>query len=166
MRQATYRTDRRNTEVNGHRLAHRSEGGPWVPGNAAPALDLRARVRRPMRFCVVGATGAAVNTAVLYLLSRGLGLPLLVSSALAVELAIVSNYLLNDRWTFATRRPSLRRFAKFNIASLAGLSLNVTTVWLLTRSGVYFLVANLVGIAAAVAANYVFSAAWVWRRAA
>jgi putative flippase GtrA len=137
-----------------------------VPGNAAPALGLRSKVKRPVRFGVVGATGAVVNTAVLYLLSRGVGLPLLVSSALAVELAIVSNYLLNDRWTFATRRPSVRRFAKFNVASLAGLSINVTTVWLLTRSGVYFLAANLVGIAAAVVANYVFSVAWVWRRRA
>ncbi len=137
-----------------------------VPDNAATVLDAHAKLRRAMRFGVVGATGTAVNTAVLYLLARGVGLPLPVSSALAVELAITSNYLLNDRWTFATRRPSLRRFAKFNVASLAGLCLNVTTVWLLTRSGVYFLAANLVGIAAAVVANYVFSVAWVWRRVA
>ncbi len=119
-----------------------------------------------MRFGVVGATGTAVNTAVLYLLARRVGLPLWLSSALAVELAIMSNYLLNDRWTFAARRPSFRRLAKFNVASLAGLGLNVTTVWLLARSGVYFLAANLVGIAAAVTANYVFSVTWVWRRAA
>jgi dolichol-phosphate mannosyltransferase len=134
-----------------------------VPDSAATVLDARAKFRRALRFGVVGATGTAVNTAVLYLLARGVGLPLPVSSALAVELAITSNYLLNDRWTFATRRRSFRRFAKFNVASLTGLCLNVTTVWLLARSGVYFLAANLVGIAAAVVANYVFSVAWVWR---
>jgi putative flippase GtrA len=39
-------------------------------------------------------------------------------------------------------------------------------VWLLTRHGVYFLVANLVGIAVAVVVNYTFSVAWVWRREA
>jgi putative flippase GtrA len=140
--------------------------GALVPDSAATVFDARAKFRRAIRFGVVGATGTAVNTAVLYLLARRAGLPLPLSSALAVELAIMSNYLLNDRWTFATRKPSFRRFAKFNAASLAGLGLNVTTVWLLARSGVYFLAANLVGIAAAVTANYVFSVAWVWRGAA
>ena len=137
-----------------------------LPGNAIMVLRTRAKAGRAIRFGVVGCSGAAINTAVLYVLARGLGLPLPVSSALAVEVAVISNYLLNDRWTFATRRPSLRRFAKFNVASLAGLSLNVMTVWLAARHGINLLAANFVGIAAAFAANYAFSVAWVWRRVA
>jgi len=78
----------------------------------------------------------------------------------------LSNYMLNDRFTFGTRRPSFRRLAKFNITSLAGLGVNVMIVWILTRHGVYFLAANLVGIAVAVVVNYTFSVAWVWRREA
>ncbi|HEX4661302.1 MAG TPA: GtrA family protein [Streptosporangiaceae bacterium] len=124
----------------------------------------RAKLGRPVRFCLVGGTGIAVNTAVLYVLSRGLGWPLAVSSAMAVEFAVLNNYLLNDRFTFAARRPSLRRLAKFNITSLAGLSVNVMLVWFLARRGLYFLSANFVGIAAAAAVNYTFSVAWVWRR--
>jgi len=129
-------------------------------------LTGRANLGRAARFCLVGGTGIVINTAVLYLLSRGLGLPLPVSSAIAVELAIISNYMLNDRFTFAARRPSFRRLAKFNATSLGGLGINVVTVWLLTRHGVYFLAANLVGIAVAVVVNYTFSVAWVWRREA
>ena len=64
------------------------------------------------------------------------------------------------------RSPSLGRFAKFNTASLAGLALNVLSVWLLTRLGLYFLVADLIGIAAGFAANYAFSVRWVWAREA
>jgi putative flippase GtrA len=124
------------------------------------------RFGRILKFGMVGVIGAVVNTVLLYALSRGLGLPLLASSAAAVELAVVSNYILNDRWTFGNRKPSLRSFAKFNTASLAGLSLNVLTVWALTRSGFYFLAANLVGIAVAVTLNYACSVAWVWRRMA
>lgn len=137
-----------------------------MPGKAFTVLTERAKLGRAARFCLVGGTGVAVNTAVLYVLSRGLGLPLPVSSAIAVEVAIISNYMLNDRFTFAARRPSLRRLAKFNITSLAGLGVNVVIVWLLTRRGVYFLAANLVGIAVAVVVNYTFSVAWVWRREA
>jgi putative flippase GtrA len=137
-----------------------------LPGKAFTVLAERAELGRAARFCLVGGTGIVINTAVLYLLSRGLGLPLPLSSAVAVELAIISNYVLNDRFTFAARRPSLRRLAKFNLTSLGGLGVNVVIVWLLTRHGVYFLVANLVGIAVAVVVNYTFSVAWVWRREA
>jgi putative flippase GtrA len=140
-----------------------STRGISLPDNAFMMLTDRAKLGRPARFCLVGGTGVAINTAVLYVLSRGLGLPLLVSSAMAVELAVLSNYLLNDRFTFVTRRPSFRRLAKFNITSLAGLSVNVMIVWLLTRHGVYFLLANFVGIAVAVVVNYTFSVTWVWR---
>ena len=135
-----------------------------MAGNAFTVLTKRAKLARAARFCVVGGTGTAINTAVLYLLSRRLGLPLPVSSAIAVEIAILSNYMLNDRFTFGARRPSVRRLAKFNITSLAGLGVNVMIVWLLARHGVYFLAANFVGIAVAVVVNYTFSVAWVWRR--
>ena len=122
----------------------------------------RLRTGRILKFAVVGITGVIINTLMLYVLSRRAGLPLVPASAVAVELAAISNYLLNDTWTFATRSPSLRRFAKFNTAALAGLVLNVLSVWVLTRLGLYFLVADLIGIAAGFAANYAFSVRWVW----
>jgi putative flippase GtrA len=121
---------------------------------------------RVLKFAVVGGSGVVINMSALYVLSRWVGLPLVVASALAVELAAISNYLLNDSWTFATRSPTLRRFAKFNAASLLGLALNVLSVWLLTRLGLYFLVADLVGIIVGFTTNYVFSVSWVWRREA
>ena len=134
-----------------------------LPMNKPPIISFaRLSTARIFRFAVVGGTGVIINTSVLYVLSRWAGLPLLAASALAVELAAISNYLLNDTWTFAARSPSLRRFAKFNTASLAGLALNVLSVWLLTRLGLYFLVADLIGIAAGFAANYAFSVRWVW----
>lgn len=90
---------------------------------------------------------------------------LAASSAISVELAIITNYILNDRWTFASHETSFRRFAKFNIASLAGLCLNVAAVWLLTRLGIYFIAADLIGITCGFASNYALSTAWVWGRA-
>jgi putative flippase GtrA len=132
-----------------------------------PVINLaRLRTARIFKFAVVGGAGVIINTSVLYLLSRRAHLPLVAASALAVELAAIANYLLNDTWTFAVRSPSLRRFAKFNTASLAGLALNVLSVLVLTRLGLYFLVANLVGIAAGFAANYTLSVRWVWVREA
>jgi putative flippase GtrA len=133
--------------------------------NAAVMRAARSNNSRILKFAVVGGTGTVINTLALYLLYRWAGLPLLAASMVAVELAAVCNYLLHDNWTFATRMPSLQRFAKFNAASLLGLALNVCTVWCLTRLGLYFLAANLVGIAAGFLVNYAFSVSWVWRAA-
>jgi putative flippase GtrA len=135
-----------------------------VQHHAIIAPIRRARASRILKFACVGCIGVAINTVVLYILSRWLGLPLAASSAVAVELAIISNYFINDRWTFAARAVSVRRFAKFNVASLSGLSVNVATVWLLTRIGVYFIAANLLGITLGFASNYALSSVWVWGR--
>jgi putative flippase GtrA len=144
-------------------LREQATSGSSLAVSKPPIMTFaRLSTSRILRFAVVGGTGVIINTSVLYVLSRWAGLPLLAASALAVELAAISNYLLNDTWTFAARSPSFGRFVKFNTASLAGLALNVLSVWLLTRLGLYFLVANLIGIAAGFAANYTFSVRWVW----
>lgn len=122
----------------------------------------RVRVARMLKFACVGCIGVGINTGALYIFSRWVGLPLAAASALAVELAVIGNYLMNARWTFGSRVTSFRRFAKFNLASLLGLGLNVMIVWLVTRLGVYFLAANLLGITAGFASNYALSSIWVW----
>jgi len=123
-----------------------------------------ARVGRVAKFSIIGFGGILISTGLLSLLARGLGLPLVVASGIAVELAVISNFLLNSSWTFACQ-PSLPRFAKFNVASLAGLVINVTAVLLLTRLGLYLIAADVIGVAVAFAVNYVFSIIWVWGRA-
>jgi putative flippase GtrA len=115
-----------------------------------------------IKFIVVGGSGSVLNTVVLYVLYRRLQLPLVAASALAAELAVVSNYLLHDRWTFAAGSSSIRRFAKFNISSLGGLAVNVLAVWFLVHIGLQVLVADLAGIAAGFGVNFVLSATWVW----
>jgi putative flippase GtrA len=115
-----------------------------------------------VKFATVGISGTLVNTLVLYLLYRGLRLPLAVSSILAVESAVLNNFVLNDRWTFGHAGPSFLRFIRFNAASLAGLLVNVVTISFLTHAGMSFLAADLLGIAAAFALNFVLSSRWVW----
>ncbi|QLH22668.1 GtrA family protein [Streptomyces sp. Rer75] len=117
-----------------------------------------------LRFAVVGGGGVLVNSVALFALYHWAGLPLLVASGIAVELAVVHNYLLNDRWTFAVHTPSARRFVKFNVSVLGGLAVNVVLVWSLVRSGMYLLLANCLGISAAFAVNFACSTGWVWGR--
>jgi len=123
----------------------------------------RARLTRLGRFLVVGGTGVLVNSLALLVLFQWAHLALVLASALAAELAIVNNFWWNDRWTFKRTQLSLRRFARFNLVSLAGLVITTGTLWVLVRQlGVYYLTANLLGIALATAWNFVANSLWTW----
>ena len=99
---------------------------------------------RFVRFCVVGATGVIVDMALLYFLSdpSQLGLGLTRSKIVAAEAAILSNFLLNDWWTFgdlAKRQPGfiakVRRFMGFNAICAMGVAINVLLLNLLFNYG-------------------------------
>jgi putative flippase GtrA len=120
------------------------------------------RTGRFRRFVLVGASGVGVNSLLLFLLHGLAGVPLLAAAALAVELTIIYNYLCHEMWTFPLRRPSVRRFTKFNLTALGALLVNVALVWLLTGAGLFYLLANLIGIAAALTVNLTVSTTWIW----
>ena len=122
-----------------------------------------ARLTRLSKFLAVGGTGVLVNSLALLILFQWAHLPLMVASALSAELGIINNFYWNDRWTFKRTQLSLRRFARFNLVSLAGLLITTGTLWVLVRHlGIYYLTANLLGVALATAWNFVANSLWTW----
>jgi putative flippase GtrA len=116
-----------------------------------------------VKFLIVGGLGTLVNTVTLILLYHYLHLPLIAASALATELAICHNFVLNDYWTFGRRGLSLIRFVRFNTVSLGGQFITVATLWLLVRyTDLHFVVANLFGVGLAVIWNFVVNVHWTW----
>jgi dolichol-phosphate mannosyltransferase len=116
------------------------------------------------RFCIVGASGVLVDMALLFVLSdpRMCGLGLTRSKILAAGAAVVSNFVLNDLWTFGDVGraqpgvgPRLRRFIGFAAICSVGLALNVLLLNLLFNFGhLNRYLANLLAIAAVTAWNY------------
>lgn len=123
------------------------------------------RLTRPVRFGLVGISGALVNSAVVWALVSGLRLPIPIASALATEAAIISNFLLNDRWTFAAAREQRARvrFLRFNGVALGGMAITVAVLTLLTHyAHAALLPANLAAIGAASIWNYLVNSRWTW----
>ena len=119
------------------------------------------------KFLVVGGTGFVLNNAALYALYQLLRLPLMLSAALAVALAIGNNFVLNDRWTFNHHheRASVRRLVRFSLVSLGALALTTLTLWaLVTYFNVHYLIANGIGIALGAGSNFVANLNWTWSR--
>jgi len=135
----------------------------------ASLMRRTGELNRFIRFCLVGASGVLVNMGLLWLLTEYVGLFYLISAAISIESSIISNFVLNDFFTFPDRRAKGRsqffgRLRKFNLVSLGGLCVNMAVLWTLTSVfGVYYLVSNLFGIAAAMLWNYLVNFWWTWK---
>jgi len=124
---------------------------------------------RLLKFIGVGLSGIAVNQVVLWLLTEFAGLPYYISSIFAIEASIISNFILNDRFTFADRRTGktgsfILRLLKFNMTCAAGAAIQWGLLVLFTSVfDFYYLVSNLIGILVAFIWNYILSLVWTWR---
>jgi dolichol-phosphate mannosyltransferase len=127
-------------------------------------------VRRFGKFGIVGATGVVVNTGVLWLLTHGLGLYYLFASPVAIEIAMVTNYLLNNNWTFLDRRASFVAWpgvARYHAVSFGGMLINIGILHaLVTWTNTPVVPANLIGIGVATIWNFILSIGWTFRPAA
>jgi dolichol-phosphate mannosyltransferase len=119
-----------------------------------------------VRFGLVGVSGVAVNYAILYLLAGILGLNHLLAAAFATEGAILSNFALNNLWTFRGARkvvPWARKALRYNLFALGGLVISLGVLAALTYLlGLHYLIANLFAIGAATLWNYAANYRWTW----
>jgi putative flippase GtrA len=87
-----------------------------------------ARVIQPflsprfLKFAAVGASGVVVNLGVLALALGPLGLRSTAASVLAIEISVLSNFVINERWTFADQHEGAwpARLLRFQLVSLVG----------------------------------------------
>jgi dolichol-phosphate mannosyltransferase len=124
---------------------------------------------RFLKFIGVGLSGVVVNEGILWLLTEFAHIPYYVSSLVGIEASIISNFALNDYFTFADRRTGksgsfLMRLLKFNVTCAAGAGIQYGILLLLTSVfGIPYLISNLIGIIVAFAWNYTLSLIWTWR---
>jgi putative flippase GtrA len=134
-----------------------------------------ATLVRWMKFNFVGAIGIVVQLAALFLLKTFLNLNYLWATALAVETAVIHNFIWHERFTWADRtkpdrmqtssaRGSLTRCLRFNVANGAVSILgNLVLMKLLVGFGhVNYLAANGIAIALCSLANFLVSEEWVF----
>jgi dolichol-phosphate mannosyltransferase len=124
---------------------------------------------RFVKFCLVGASGVGVNLGLFWILTRFTGLKEtdFLALAIAIEASIISNFTLNDFFTFRDRRSGggyFTRLLKFNVICLAGAGVQAGVYALLYHGlGLYDLVSNLIGIVIAMLWNYLLNTWITWR---
>jgi dolichol-phosphate mannosyltransferase len=130
--------------------------------------------RRFIKFCLVGGSGVPVN-----LIFTWVGYQVLFSGlhgearkaaayVLGILISILTNFLLNDLWTWKDRHKAEGRFVGrllrfYLVSSVAALLQFGTAMGLSIFFHLHYLVAQLCGIAVATAVNFVVNNAWTFR---
>jgi putative flippase GtrA len=139
---------------------------------------------RLAKFAVVGGLGTIVNETIYVLASKAI--PIGVSLAIAIEISLIFNFVLNDTWTFKDKRNNsyLNRLLKFHGSSYLGnivqyvvalvlliYLLHVTSISQavfilffskLTTSTFILVLTNFIGIMSGFLVRFITSLKYVW----
>ncbi len=125
-------------------------------------------VWRFLKFIGVGLSGVVVNEGILYLVRHFTSWNVFVQNLPGIEVSIITNFILNDVFTFADRRTGntlslFGRLGKYNTIALAGAAINWGIYTGMAHAGVNAYLSNFVGIVIAFIWNYFLSTVWAWR---
>jgi putative flippase GtrA len=113
-----------------------------------------------LRFCVVGASGYAVNV-VAFGVALALSVEQLVAAAIGFLVAMTSNFWCNRNWTFAADHRGLaRQAAGFLTVSVAACLFALAVLDLLAGNGVPALAAQPVSVMAALPLSFIGNRTW------
>ena len=119
------------------------------------------------KFGLVGLSGLAVNSAVLYLATGVLDIHYLAGATIATQASTAWNFLFSDQWVFFDSEPGKgpwHRFGLFWLMNNAALIVRWPILFVLTSVlGINYLISNLISLVILMVARYVLSYAVIWR---
>ena len=119
-----------------------------------------------IRFCLVGCLGFLINLALLFLLFKWAGLPILLAQLLGAEAAYLSNFIFHHAWTYGKRndKTGWQLLVEFHGASWAGLLLSTALVYVFVNI-LKLNYAEALAIASVVILfwNYFWTKYFIWR---
>jgi dolichol-phosphate mannosyltransferase len=137
---------------------------------SSTSSTLAHHANRFFRFGIVGALGVLVNMGFYALLHDVAGIYDMIAGAIAIELSILNNFILNERWTFRDRAAHgigiwLKRCAAFHLSSgLVAMFAQLLTLYVFTRFlGMWDKLAYFIGIAIGALANYFICNRWIFK---
>ena len=126
---------------------------------------------RWLKFNAVGLIGVGVQLLVLTILKSGFGVNYLAATVIAVETAVLHNFVWHERWTWLERTKLsaggvTARLIRFHLAngsiSIAG---NLVLMWLfVSQLHVNYFLANIVAISTCSIINFLASDRLVFRK--
>ena len=131
-----------------------------------PRLGFR-NIEDFLKYSLVGFSGVVINLGIYTFLTRYYAFSEAIAPLFSIEAALISNFSLNNFWTFGSRSNQSRvrvKFLKFHLVSGLGALINYAVFLLLFFVlEVHDIFANLIGIAFAAVVNYLINSNWTWK---
>lgn len=148
-----------------------------MPRPSEPALRqgdvtgaLTIALRRPhnwlqlLKFCLVGATGYAINLGVYSLLVHVADVHYIVAAILSFLVAVTNNYAWNRLWTFRAQRGHLGfQGLRFLVVSVVALGANLAILAVLVELGVAKVPAQAIAIVLVTPLSFLGNKLWSFR---
>jgi dolichol-phosphate mannosyltransferase len=142
--------------------------------DAAAAQGLRARVTHALRqrhnwtelakFCVVGASGYAVNLAVYTALLKGADFHFALAATCSFVVAVTNNYTWNRIWTFHAERGHYGwQGLRFLVVALFAYGVNLILLTALIGLGVDKVLSQAIAVVLVTPLNFVGNKLWSFR---
>lgn len=127
-----------------------------------------ASTAKYVKFATVGAFGAILNTAILFLLTEFFGVYYLFSAFAAIEAAIITMFFLNNRFTFSNGKSGLTELIggimRSNMVRALGTVVQIGMLYAFTEfAGIYYLVSNILAIFLASIFNFFGEKRFNWK---
>lgn len=125
------------------------------------------KFREFIKFGLVGSSGVLVNMGMFYALTRWAGMRIEIASPVAIETSILTNFFLNNAWTFRWREtavPFRFRIVRYHLVTGMSGGVNYLVLLLLVHmAGLHDLLSNLIGIVTAMFINFFLNSLWTWK---
>lgn len=134
---------------------------------SSTTADRATRLKRFVGFGLVGTTGIAINTLVLWLLSVSGSTHYLIAAILATEASTTWNFVLTETLVFRGKKPGslLGRGFKFYLVNHAALLLRLPLLALLVGPfGIHLLVANVITLVLLFAIRFLIADSAIYAR--
>ena len=116
-----------------------------------------------IRYAGAGVIGTAAHYAVLVALVQVAQAGILIASTAGAIVGAGVNYVLNHRYTFASRESHRRALPRFAAVALAGIALNALVLAaMLAFVGPHYLLAQIVATLAVLGAGYLANRTWTF----
>ncbi|MFB6284434.1 MAG: GtrA family protein [Halobacteria archaeon] len=132
--------------------------------------EIQEEVNCIKKFVVVGLLAAVFETVVLYGGVEFMGINYLLVSVVAIELAILGQYFINNQWTFEGHthtnwRDKISGLMKTNLIRGTSIPLQVGLLFIVSHSlGIFYIFANICAMGVAGVYRYVLDSRWTWAR--
>ncbi len=142
-----------------------STSSPGGAQRVSSALGRRSNWEQLAKFCVVGASGYAVNLAVYVLLVRWAGLHYIPAAIGSFLVAVANNYTWNRVWTFRDQPGRVAyQGLRFLVVSTCALFANLVVLYILVKLGAGAIVAQALAIVLVTPLNFIGNKLWSFRR--